>query len=123
MLSPNQADNFLILFHCIPPTYPTDFSGNPKPPYNVQAGTKVLPQEISNADCYNPNERGTESSDSSRWDGLWGGDLYRDHSKNAVENGRGGEEMPLSLGHSAVNQWCLPSLRRRQVTHILFVCL
>lgn len=97
--------------------------GNPKPPYKVQAGTKVLPQEISYADCYNPNKRGTEFLDSSRCDGLWVGDLYRDHSKKAVENGSGREQMAQSLGYAAVNQWCLPSLRRRQVTHILFACL
>lgn len=121
MLSLNQADNFLILLYCIPSIYPTDFiPGFPKPLHNVQAGTEVLPQETSNAKCYKPSERGTGSPDSSRCDGLWGGDLYRDHSKNAVENGSGVEEMPQSLGHAAVNQWCLPSLRRRQVTHILF---
>lgn len=120
MLSPNQAENFLILLCCIPSIYPTDFSGIPKPLYSIQNGTKVLPQEISNADCYDLNERGTESLDSSRCDGLWGGDLYSHRSKNAVENGNSREEMAQSLGPAAANQWCLPSLRRRQVIHVLF---
>lgn len=123
MLSQNQAANFLTLFYCIPSIFPTDFSENPKRPYKVPAGTKVLPQEISNAHCYNTNERGTESQDSSRCDGIWGGDLYRDHSKNAIENGSSGEEMPQSLGHAANTQWGLPSLRRRQVSHISFAWL
>lgn len=120
MLSQTQAAIYLTLLFWIPSIFPADFSENPKPPYKVPTGTKVFPQEISNAHCYNANERGTACQDSSRCDGLWEGDLAWDHSENAVENGSGGEEMQQSLGHAANTQWGLPSLRRRQVTHILF---
>lgn len=87
------------------------------PPYKVPAGEKVIPPEISSAHCYNTVEKQTESQDSSsstsRCDGLWEGDLLRDYSQDACQNGRGGEE---TLSPSGV----LPSLRRRQVSRILF---
>lgn len=97
------------------------------PPYKVPAGSKVIPPEISSAHYSNTVEKQTESqyssSSTSRCDGLWEGDLLRDYSQDARQNGRGGEETPQDLGHAAITQRSLPSLRRRQVSRILFAWL
>lgn len=97
------------------------------PPFKDSAGLTVLPSKINSPYSYNNNETEIQygSNSSSRCDGLWGGEWFRDYPQGAWQSGSGGDETPQDSGHVAIGRRCLsqdrsksPPLRRRQVSVI-----
>ncbi|KAM9349950.1 putative ATP-dependent DNA helicase HFM1 [Symphorus nematophorus] len=93
------------------------------PPFKGSAGLKVLPPKNSSPYGYNNDEKEIEtqggSNSTSRCDGLWGGEGFRDYSQGACQSGGGGDETPQDSGHVAITRRCLsldhsksPPLRR-----------
>lgn len=102
-----------------------------KPPFKAPAGT-VLPSKINNPHIYTSIEQETEiragSSSTSRCDGLWGGEAFKNYSVGACQNSRGGNETLQDPGHAVITRRCLPldcskspPLRKRQVSVICHV--
>nr|XP_046265686.1 probable ATP-dependent DNA helicase HFM1 isoform X2 [Scatophagus argus] len=90
------------------------FSQKPKtflPPYKGSTGFKVFPSKINSLCSYNNNETEMKeaetqdvSNSTSRCDGLWGGEWFRDYSQGACQSGRRGDETPQDPGHAAIGQ-------------------
>ncbi|XP_069568611.1 probable ATP-dependent DNA helicase HFM1 [Brachyistius frenatus] len=86
------------------------------------AGLQVLPSIIHSSYSCNNDEKEIEEtqgdSSTSRYDGLWGGEGFRDYSQGGCQSGRGGDETLQDSGHAAISR-CLsldcsrsPPLRR-----------
>ncbi|XP_040000435.1 probable ATP-dependent DNA helicase HFM1 [Xiphias gladius] len=89
------------------------FSQKPKkfiPPFKVSAAPTVL-STIDSYYSFNNDEKEIEETQGgmniSRCDGLWGGEGFRDYSKDACQSGRGGDEIPQASGHAAISRRCL----------------
>ncbi|XP_030258651.1 probable ATP-dependent DNA helicase HFM1 isoform X2 [Sparus aurata] len=110
-----EAESFSTLY---------SISQEPKmflPPFKDSAGLTVLPSKINSPYSYNNNETEIQygSNSSSRCDGLWGGEWFRDYPQGAWQSGSGGDETPQDSGHVAIGRRCLsqdrsksPPLRR-----------
>ncbi|XP_059199855.1 probable ATP-dependent DNA helicase HFM1 [Centropristis striata] len=104
------------------------FSQRPKtllPSFKGSADLKLLPSKINSPYSYYNDEKEIEetlggSSSTSRCDGLWRGEGFRDYSQGAsCQSGRSGDETPQDSAHAAIGKRFLsldcskgPPLRR-----------
>ncbi|XP_029309816.1 probable ATP-dependent DNA helicase HFM1 [Cottoperca gobio] len=106
----------LYSFSQIPKTFLPSFKGSD--------GLKVLSSKINSSYSYNNDEKEIDktqggSNNTSRSNGLWGGEGFRDYSQGACYSARNGDETLQDSGYAAISTRCLsldcsksPPLRR-----------